>query len=312
MQTKESKREILKSFFPEDEFVLVIGTSHTAGACRTKTATHIPAELTWPGLLEKKMGIKVVNIATPGNHNPIMVQQLLDVFDLGVMDRCSAVIVESRNGDSAGRLCSDTLMEEDIFSRFSDKATFNWPHLMDGRLFHSNINQNVDVKPYKKSALGRLLIRYDPNADLQEGDIETILGFPFRDNVPPWAIKEYESNKENRLKFYHTSVHSLIDDLNAVRTMQTLCRTNSIKFGWFWWESTSLQTLSKNTRTWCINHFKMHSNIFDDLILKDPVVRIIDKDQYDQWRCEFCRHVNEDGHSHISDLLWQPIWDKIK
>jgi len=311
METKASKKEILRSFFPEDEFVLVIGTSHSAGACRTKNTTHIQVELTWPGLLEKKTGRKIVNIATPGNHNSIMVQQLLDVFDLGVMDRCSAVIVESRNGDGAGRLCSDTMMEEDLYSRFADKDTFDWPYLTDGRLFCQHINQ-IDAKPDKRSALGKLLIRYDHNADIQDGDIETILGFPFRDNVPSWVIKEYESNKENRLKFYHTSVHSLIDDLSAIRTMQTLCRTNGVKFGWFWWESTSFQTLSKNTRTWCINHFEMHSNIFDDLILKDPIVKIIDKKQYDQWRCELCRHINEDGHAHVADILWQPVWDKIK
>ena len=91
----------------DEKYILVLGTSHSAGSCVKGDLKKLPRSGAYPGMLEEETGIKTINLGVPGTDNQQIHQILLDAFSILDPKNCVFVVIESRAGDKTKELFFD-------------------------------------------------------------------------------------------------------------------------------------------------------------------------------------------------------------
>ena len=279
----------IASYFPDKPYLLVFGTSHSFASCRKGDSTVIDNTDTWHSIVGKHLELPVVNLAVPGNTNQRITNQLLDVIDRGLLDRCVMVIAEvrasNRNGDYFSR---------DALAEWTTGREWNNPEMCAGR----------DI--YAFSYLDSKLIHYAPGAtkfkpNYYEGLVSSIWSDP--DTIPEQALEDLEQYIKYRTQFFHQTNSQSFENFNYIRTIQSLCEGQDTLFRWFCWDQYSEQDDPEVDF-----YFKNFSRIFDTAILNQGMRTYADSQGVDlnKYQCE-CRHLDERGHSWIAKQIKQRL-----
>ena len=213
-----------------DPFILVIGTSHSAGACADrdwqkwgiKNTPLLAYHDRWTSLMEKDLGIKVINLSKPGTINSRILAILADAFDRG-MSNCKAVIVECRLGVGGSAISYNGFLD---YEHFPDGWEKHLIRDIDGTIEHG----------LKDDAFSRIFGVYAGGKVQKPGYSEKLLGAVYPDDaVPKEAVKHIEEYIEQRSNFYHRTDHVWWDDFFDIRNMQTMCENANIPFRWMHW-----------------------------------------------------------------------------
>ena len=299
-------KQQIKDFFPQTEpWILFLGTSHTHGSCEIGEFHELEDHERYTGILKTKFpNYKIVNMAIGGNNNSVMLQQLCDAFDCGVMKNCKMVIVESRHGDPAGEFCTDTWRDFNIEDRM-------------------NVNTLAGG-----SDLGYITAREQMITHYATGDkvvknpdyIRNLLYKPYpKGNIPDEAVCGLTDYITSRSLYYHNSAHSLIDDYEKLRAMQHITKSNGILFKWFHWDFSGIQ-MEKSYQD-IRKYHKHHTTLLDDRIcysmasnphekdcwsVRQLIMESFGKTLLKEWECD-CKHLNSEAHHWVADRLYEDL-----
>lgn len=299
---KYTEQDIIDIFPETDEYVLVFGTSHTHGDCERGEYTLLAEDDMWTNILSKKTGIKIVNVAVPGNSNRVIVQQMIDFLSLpeSVISRCKGIIGEIRVGDNAGSfnadIVSDLIVEDDTlnpmitmgtaFSKLNVRVA-NWKDSMNMEFVNPH-SIGEDPVAYAKHIAGNAFIDGEP------------------DYIPEAAIQIIKDLIETHYKTVALTVRPVTSDFDEIRVMKQLCDSNNIPFMWFCWDE--CEYLDKDDYALCERVYRKTTNIFDDTVfgLEDTVGGVYYREHgpivTQQHMCE-CGHYDGNVNRFVADKL---------
>ena len=301
-------RDKIHERFPKDKpWILFLGTSHTHGSCEDNGSQLLEDHERYSGRLKAMLpDYEIVNLAIPGNNNTVMMSQLCELNEYGIdVSNLKLVMADVRAGDPAGVFCADTYRDFDKNNKKENSL------LAKGSDIH---HQQIRDEWLSHYATGDKM----KNPDYLKG----LLSSHFNDAVvPDSAIKRLGEYISIREEFYHTNVHTLIDDLDKIRAMSNITRLMGAKFRWFHLDSPHCMETADQNKFIIRDYYKDWSNLWEDRCdfeiegLRDPNllgVKILMQKAFgyylteDNFLCE-CRHVNSAGNEIIADLLYKEI-----
>lgn len=285
-------------------FYIVLGTSHTHGACETN-GKHITLDINdmWVTKFERHLGVPVKRLSTSGVTNQNLTQSLYDAFDMYDMTECKGVIAEGRlgTGDSSVALCN-----------FNDYSDFK---LYDDTDLRPHI-YNTDEFGYKETAYRTFFATY-PGTEVDdishyEGIVEN--AYKDRDLISPLAIKNLKHYLNQRSIWYHHSDHSLWDDVQEIRNWYMACKLANIPFTWFHWDKNKRKVMGDLQR-FLSRYDCVKANLFynpeEPISCFDGLHVYMEEDE--SLECE-CGHLNAKGNEIAWQILkpWIDKWLKNK
>ena len=307
---------VLPKLIPQEDFIICIGTSHTAGEC---DGERVDSYAIW---VEKILGIKVLEIGYAGAGNIDLLALLTELNDWGFLnDRCKLVTLEPRITDSTTQNSIDSVIGRDKTIRYMKEGTFQNSHLartsllrphdtesneghfpisiresMIARIGPGNINsamKNVRSKINVFEA-GKKMIRWDAEDEI-------------RQNQKSWVdsiIMNLSYNKDSLL--------SARDDLQLIQAMANIVKNAGIPFRWFMVDDRKghIQTLRHT--------IEKSSSIFKDMLLTKSVQQLVTNgDKRRPWFkfvdqelvCECC-HFSAKGNEYIAKEFIAPAIKK--
>lgn len=308
LNKSEIPRDELQKHFPKDKpWILFLGTSHTHGSCETGVEGEEVLEdhERYTGRLKTKFpDYEIVNLAIPGNNNMVMLQQLCELNEYGIdVSNLKLVMAETRVGDPSGVFCSDNYRD---FNVHHDKHP------------NSLIAKGSDI--WHKQVRDEWLSHYATGGKMDNSKyLPNLISSHFDGNPPQSAIKRLGEYIRLREEFYHSSIHTFIDDLDKIRAMQNIVRLMGAKFRWFHLDNPP--NLGNSNRITVIDYYKKWSNLWEDWCLfelegitdhmmggiKNLMVQAFTNDICEErFTCK-CRHVNSEGNEIIAELLYKEI-----
>jgi hypothetical protein len=304
---QEISREKIHDRFPKDKpWILFLGTSHTHGSCEENGLQVLEDHERYSGRLKAKFpDYEIVNLAIPGNNNTVMLSQLCEINEYGIdISNLKLVIADVRVGDPAGIFCADTYRD------------FNTEKKRDNSL----LAKGSDINHHQ--IRDEWLSHYATGDKLKNPNyLSSLLKTHFNDEiVPESAIKRLGEYISIREEFYHTSVHTFIDDIDKIRAMQNITRLMGVKFRWFHLDSPHFIGDTPNKFV-VMDYYKKWSNLWQDRcdfeidgFTDDKMkgVKILMQKAFgyhlveDTFLCD-CRHINSKGNEIIADLLYKEI-----
>lgn len=287
------KAEIVQ---PNGKFLLVIGTSHTHGACKDGERKNLNPEERWVTLLGNSLGIEIVNHSMPGVVNNQITELLMDCIDVYDMNNCIGILIECRYGVGGSYFAHNNFADYDDF--VNEKKLY--------RLIN-NTTRSIDIakKESLPNAFNEFFSVYAGGKVQDPGYFERLLSNVFYPLEPPKrAVDDLRQYLELVSHFYHRSDHAFWDDMREVRIWETIAKGLDIPFKWFHWG----KRIDDNMLiTYVLEEYKlMDTNILDD---GKGVTQFVDEHSY---HCE-CKHLNAEGNVKVFELLEPKVrqWLKI-
>lgn len=262
----DEKKYRLDNLLPEHDYIAVFGTSHTFGSCQHQGKIMIPESHNWTNVLEKNLGMPVLNMGYPGIDNETLVDMLGTFLELPRSQYCRYVLMESRFGEASIKFGLD------VFPGFPENFVAGWNNqnpltedlvstkFFSKGVFHDQIPQNEAGT--RKTADGFYFESWRgslPPVDVVYKQPVTIdNNFLFRlalvsdnkrmreileKNRSTWnnADDEYIDQmmiyKKSLDKFERTSLSSFFRDYRYMRLAGRLCKYKGIPFNWFCWDA---------------------------------------------------------------------------
>lgn len=303
-------KSLLKELWPQEPFILVLGTSHSHGACTPPgDVEHVLEDHEkWVGLMQAHLGIRVLNLSQPGTINVQMTQILNDAFDLG-MENCKAVIAEPRYGVGGSMVCMDNFNDYPFFpKKFEEKLG---PEII-GTTHYGQRNTTGS----------RLFTTYAGGKVNDPGYFKRIISHAFKDDdaIPNKAVEDIKRYTEERSNFYHRSQHAEWDDAMEIRNWITLCRTAKIPFKWFHWSKCKplldyngvyIPWKDGSTATPIDDHINEYTDVFktnllaygDKIGLNNILYGQLGWTVDESYLCGGCGHYNAEGNK----IIWEEV-----
>ena len=289
------KAEIVQ---PNGKFLLVIGTSHTHGACQDRGRKNLYPEERWATLLGNSLGIEIVNHSMPGVINNQITELLMDCIDAYNMNNCIGILIECRYGVGGSYFAYDNFADYDDFA---NEKKLN--RLINNTTRSRDITTDGE-NDYLPCAFNEFFSVYAGGKVTSPGYFERLLSNAFYPLEPPKrAVNDLRQYLELVGNFYHRSDHAFWDDMREVRVWETIAKGLNIPFKWFHWGKRTSDTM---LRTFVLEEYKlMDTNILDD---GKGVCQFVDEYRY---HCE-CHHLNAEGNVKVFELLEPKVREWLK
>jgi len=291
---KHLTEEEIRSYFPDEPFLLVFGSSHSHGSCTGPDGKAIIAkENKWTTIVSDHYGLPVVNLALPGVTNQQIVTMMLDVADRGLMKNAKLVLGEVRSGMSGG------YFSRDVFGGWITGREFNNPEMTGG----SDIWASTYLSD-KFILYAPLLRNEKPN--YFEGLLKSIWEDP-----PQEAVDDLRDYVEKQAMFFHNSNHQLFDNFQHIRTMDYIVRNQNVPFKWFAWSRWNPKIPEPKSGKWATGghnetyfYFNEFTNVFENALFEHGLVTIAEQQGIDEskWLCD-CKHWNEEGNKWVASQI---------
>lgn len=309
-KTENITTDDIISSFPKKDFILVLGTSHSAGSCQIGDYTKLDKKESWIGVLEQRLQMPIMNLAVPGNHNSTMVHQLQDCFDLGVMDKCKLIIVEGRLRSKQGHISVDAF-QPNADPLFGNELNFN-RDVVSGKDVGPSETSNTYADSY--------LLNYSVGGWNKKPDYlkKAIENFYTENEVQPKHLaKSMEDYIRNHFIWFHSTTHEEYKNLSDIRSMQTMAHLSGIKFLWFAWNGKYPVVQQKDKKHLSTLYYvsKISKDFWklDDTCLLDDIQfeLVNDTIKEEDLLCE-CDHWTSSGHKWIASRMIAKVSQCLK
>lgn len=103
---KNNILDVYKHFIPDEPFLAIIGTSHTAGDCNPTKIGY-----TYGKIMADKLGLKFLNLGMSGAFAQDQLEIASAAFDSGLLKNCRLLLIEGRLGQSVKLLSKSPTVE---------------------------------------------------------------------------------------------------------------------------------------------------------------------------------------------------------
>jgi hypothetical protein len=307
---------VLPKLIPQEDFIICIGTSHTAGEC---DGGSVDSYATW---VEKILGIKVLEIGYSGAGNIDLLALLTELSDWGFLnDRCKLVTLEPRITDSTTQNSMDSVIGRDKTIRYLREGTFQDSHLARTSLLKPHDTPRGSV-PFPISKREGIITRIGPgNINNAETNVRSkINNYDNGKKMISWDaepelkenFKSWSDSIKMNLVYNKDSLLSARDDLQLIQGMANIVKNAGIPFRWFMIDDRKahIQTLRQT--------IEKSSSIFKDMLLTKSVQHLATNgDKRRPWYkfvdqelvCE-CSHFSAKGNEYIAKEFIAPAIKK--
>jgi hypothetical protein len=307
---------VLPKLIPQEDFIICIGTSHTAGEC---DGGRVDSYATW---VEKILGIKVLEIGYSGAGNIDLLALLTELSDWGFLnDRCKLVTLEPRITDSTTQNSMDSVIGRDKTIRYLREGTFQDSHLARTSLLKPHDTPRGSV-PFPISKREGIITRIGPgNINNAETNVRSkINNYDNGKKMISWDaepelkenFKSWSDSIKMNLVYNKDSLLSARDDLQLIQGMANIVKNAGIPFRWFMIDDRKahIQTLRQT--------IEKSSSIFKDMLLTKSVQHLATNgDKRRPWYkfvdqelvCE-CSHFSAKGNEYIAKEFIAPAIKK--
>ena len=228
---------VLPKLIPQEDFIICIGTSHTAGEC---DGSRVDSYATW---VEKILGIKVLEIGYSGAGNIDLLALLTELSDWGFLnDRCKLVTLEPRITESTTQNSMDSVIGRDKTIRYLRETNIQDSHLARTSLLRPHDTPR-DKGHFPISKREGIIIRIGPgNIDSAETNVRSkINNYDNGKKMISWDaepelkenFKSWSDSIKMDLLYNKDSLLSARDDLQLIQGMANIVKNAGIPFRWF-------------------------------------------------------------------------------
>ena len=311
-----------KTEIPDEDYIIVIGTSHTLGECdRNKIAG-------FPDYLQTCIGIKVVQVGYSGCTNNDLLQVTNELSSLGFFnERCKLVLLEPRITENQQAISMDAIFGEDFMTDWLGSN----PNLRPSKDVPELGRTGLDIETENgqdlnfKTTMGHLVMHrvgFDTCETQKEFDDALMdhLEEETLSNVELKFVKQ--SLKENapaarqsaqyKLAFGNSSMEARHTDIGIIEAISHIVKNAGVPFRW---------VLVDN------RHYELHylrfvlnstTNIFKEMLLTAPIQALmaerhgvkLHRDMGPKFVCA-CGHFNELGNKMIAEEFLTPAVNKL-
>lgn len=288
-------QEEIASLFPEGNFIVVFGTSHTSGCCEKGEFTHIDVEDRWCNIVADHYGLPVVNLSLPGNYNRFIVQQVIDFLELpDVKERCNLVLLEARTGDLAGKYYFDLFADEPHGGIPVNRHIVNSDLIKGISWMDAIVGPFVPIKQNKDSYVRGLILSANPNF----GSLEM---------VPTPAVEQMQNIISTFASTVLLSQQQAVEDMLDIRIIQHLITSRGIPFRFFVWDPMKIGNgkYYQKTRQVYDELYNMNKYIVKGLYpnATDAACREVGNSKWNiDWDCD-CGHRDEGAHKWVASKI---------
>lgn len=313
--------EAYKTEIPDEDYIIILGTSHTLGEC---TGTKINS---FGYFLQADTGIKVVQIGYSGCTNNDLLQVTNELATLGFFnERCKLVLLEPRITENQQHVSLDAIFGEDFMLNWLERSGQRQHCLPEiGRTGLDMEVENKQRLQFKTTILNEVLRR----VGFATCEKQTVFDKALLNHIDPdnslagvelkfvqQCLKEHgpgaREAAQYALAFGNSSMKARHSDISIIEAISHIVKNAGVPFRWF---------LVDN------RHYELHylrfvlnstTNIFKEMLLTTPVQSLMTKrngvelhrDQGPKFICG-CGHFNEHSNKIIAEEFLTPAVDKI-
>jgi hypothetical protein len=261
--------------FPDNPFMIALGTSHTAGDCDGRSYGPTSVKITAYDMVADELGLELVKIGLSGCKNEDLLQATNELaHHKALNDNCKLFMLEPRLGDRTVRLPVEAVIPDTFYvgTQDDDLDKYEKMPIMENNLFTAfgmlagwGVNTNPNPPTIQQVAIdGRSNDKYGPI------------------NLATQAFIDASAFE----------AHSPLDIFNSVTIIDSIrhiVESNNVKFRWQLvnGRDNELPKLAKAL-------LGEHSTLFDNFI--NIVEVTLEETNEDTIRCK-CGHFNKQGHN---------------
>lgn len=239
----------LNSWLPDEPYIAVFGTSHSAGSCEhTRDGEQqfwLPEQEIWCNIVAQELGMPVVNFSVTGNFNLYILEQINQFLELDKRKNCVQVFAELRIAENTVNISHDSVMPWIIDNEQTVSKCIN--NIKIASLFITKwgrqcIEKHTTVDLWKTFTLEEQLTKQvaylkGNSAAERKSMAKQFTSFSdcLEDNND--LVNAWNSFMTGFMKFQGQTFASHVRDLRMAYTMSTLFRISGIPFKWFCWDT---------------------------------------------------------------------------
>lgn len=270
----------------DKDFILFIGTSHTAGCCERENSQYLKRQDVWCHHLADMLGYRYVKLGFSGCENWQLTQLLIECINVipNFKNRCKMVIAEVRLGSFQLPVPYDELDENFYDYGLEQDQSMLLLNASDDLLFEQNILRKINHTVNRQRQV--YAVNKAINGDVVEQKILQSI---------------YELNT-----VYHGSKIAYTRSSYEINTMYNLCKAYGIDFFWL--------TISESRSNIEIPVYQQYKNmiqeyfneLFDRRIPPVPIVEYRKRLNWNNSTCK-CGHFDETLQIEIAAVLHKYI-----
>jgi hypothetical protein len=317
---------------PDENFICVLGTSHTWGQCEEGGRERIRDGEIWIDLLSEKLGIKVLNLSFPGNFNESILHQLCFLSKIDKFkNNCKMVLVEGRFMENNIPLDYHNIQWKSG-KKFSVKDRFEKIRTSPNNpisnrcvpwMWNLHRGSRPDLIDHSLFTIGERApcnfgsaFSFDRNVDYFIDRIQSYNALI--EDISPTTINKKRAPELARYmgdiyQYYSYGQSHIQQDCIHYQSMIDLCNLMNIEFRWFCWDYYMHDPYFTNTEEmeFSIGEISKSYELFEKDI---PTLRgggtyayVIDTEESPP-DCD-CSHQTEPFHKWISDKIFEELKD---
>lgn len=273
------------SKFPNDDFYVVFGTSHSAGWCNNGKEILMPKENNWPTQFEKLCGIPVLNLAVGGCTHYEMQNMVIDFlyYYKQQSSKCIGAFIEARQNEY------QVWIDKKHATKF-DKVKLV-PEITTGRDYTDSTEHTSFMYQVASKETAHLYDNYD--------------------EIQKWLHDTIEHQLGGMFPYY--------DSLHVLYNMTKMLNTHDIKNYSFYWVSSdytddlesdyninSTKTIVELSEQMGINFIKFNSSVNYPFFHNNSALRAVADIKGQDWVLRntcICHHQNEQFHKEFAQIM---------
>lgn len=218
---------IITERFPAEPYMIILGTSHTAGDCRDGESEKV--DHSYGELLADWLGLKFVNLGMPGASNFDLMEIANELVAAGVLKNCAMLLLEPRLGSGTINISRDPVLEYYHNSMFQSHdavhpSLFTTEHFLDQLLVH----QPTTTYSY---------FSVWPGSDLNVANMRRWIANGYAENaghITDLELQEFADYIKKKLYYESNTSYTKLHDLTVIHSIKNIVMGAGVpKFGWF-------------------------------------------------------------------------------
>lgn len=285
--------DCLKKYEPNNDYILVLGTSHSCGVCvieREDKQFLDRQEDVWCYQVADALGLEVFNISVGGQTSLNMMAQFNDYFEYFDKSKCKLVIAEVRQHEGSEVFANDLIRD---FSEESHEIKYMTPAIALGR----------DIRGGSSLVDDALLNRFV--LDFNGEGYATKMAKSVTDNPSKYAIEQLNQLMETYTTVIATTSRDYIRDLVYIQTLISLAKANQLPFYWFGWDNSFNDP---DNKTYVDKGFDRVTRVFNHRFKEIPVsatqsfIDAYGHAKMESIKCD-CGHHKEPLHDLVAKII---------
>ena len=292
----------LQQYIPDNDYMLVLGTSHSFGECVIKEknqTVHNDSDI-WCNRVAAELGLQLFNLSVGGTDNHRLTNSLVDFLEL-VPDKskCKMIITEARLHDRTNAFSKDFVAD------YSNEIDQIFPDIFRGKdIGRRSTHAFIDNLYHRYTCMDFEC------PDRIENAIDNS-GIPYGNEIPREIYRRVEQEMRSYYELNATTVQGFITDLMLIRYMASLCRIAGIPFYWFCWDQYCNNQFNAD---YVSELFYYNTNVFDSKLKCFPKnasceylnQNKLDNEKFNQDRCD-CGHMKAPFHHWVAEAITKEL-----